>query len=364
MINYVPILKGKSGELAALQRLARRPANHLVPFIDVPRIPLNWNGGTKVSIDKHLGKVASNIITTFDANRPFFLDLYDLDLSERMKNGAHPLSFLAATVNGSGHKMTPTTGLERDAAYNAAISAANIDHDNGICVRLLREDIELRHLTYPGIDDLLEAIEVNKNDVVILLDLRSVRAEDVKSSVTVIKQFINNLPDVTSYRAILLASSGLPESMVSIPGNSCSRIARVELEIWRRVVNGAIKLARRPVFSDYGVVHPDTPDIDPRTMNASAKIRYTLANEWLIWKGKGLRTHPRRYKQFHDLSHKLAAEPDFLGPGFSWGDQYVAECATGNGKTGNLTTWVSVDTNHHLTFVSGQMAKHASRGVL
>lgn len=202
MINYVPILKGKSGEFTALKRLARLPTKHLMPFIDVPRIPLKWDGGANASIDQHLGRAASNIIATTAPSRPFFLDLYDLDLSERMPNGAHPLSFLAATVNGAGLTMIPTTGLERDDAYNAAISAVNIDHNNGICVRLLREDIELRHLTYPGIDHLLNAIEVNKNDVVILLDLRSVRAEEVKNSVTAVKQFINNLPEVRRKRCV------------------------------------------------------------------------------------------------------------------------------------------------------------------
>lgn len=38
------------------------------------------------------------------------------------------------------------------------------------------------------------------------------------------------------------------------------------------------------------------------------------------------------------------------------GDEYIAKCADGNVSSGNLETWIRVDTIHHLTLVSDQIA--------
>ena len=102
-------------------------------------------------------------------------------------------------------------------------------------------------------------------------------------------------------------------------------------------------------------MHPDLLELDPRTMKPTAKIRYTLDDHWLIVKGHSLATPPK-YGQFHSLARKLIRQREYMGPAFSWGDNYAAECAKGKATSGNLAKWVKVDTNHHLTFVAHQIA--------
>lgn len=46
---------------------------------------------------------------------------------------------------------------------------------------------------------------------------------------------------------------------------------------------------------------------------------------------------------------------EFYGREFSWGDNFIFECAQGV-HTGNLRQWVTVDTNHHIRLVSEQLA--------
>jgi hypothetical protein len=91
-------------------------------------------------------------------------------------------------------------------------------------------------------------------------------------------------------------------------------------------------------------------------VNASAAIRYTLADRWLIVRGKSLRQNPAGFSQYYSLSRTLAARSDFMGAAFSWGDGEIQKRARRQGTTGNLTTWVAVGTNHHLALVSDQVA--------
>ena len=45
----------------------------------------------------------------------------------------------------------------------------------------------------------------------------------------------------------------------------------------------------------------------------------------------------------------LIKKPFFDGPGFSAGDDYIEQCAKGKVPTGNLSTWVWVANNRHIT---------------
>jgi hypothetical protein len=39
----------------------------------------------------------------------------------------------------------------------------------------------------------------------------------------------------------------------------------------------------------------------------------------------------------------------FSGDRFSWGDEFLSDCARGVGGPGNSTTWRAVNMNHHMT---------------
>jgi hypothetical protein len=69
----------------------------------------------------------------------------------------------------------------------------------------------------------------------------------------------------------------------------------------------------------------------------------------LIAKGKNVRDYG--FSQFRDLCRLILTSEEFEGSAYSLGDQYIEECASGAGSTGNLTTWRWVGTNHHLAKV-------------
>ncbi len=62
------------------------------------------------------------------------------------------------------------------------------------------------------------------------------------------------------------------------------------------------------------------------------------------------------FGQYQQMCATLVALPYFSGRAFSAGDAYIADCAAGTVTTGNLSTWVWVSTNRHLTKVVDDLA--------
>ena len=61
-------------------------------------------------------------------------------------------------------------------------------------------------------------------------------------------------------------------------------------------------------------------------------------------------------EQFRQLSATLRKRPEFYGTSFSWGDNYISNCADYATGPGSLTTWRQVGTNHHIAVVTNQIA--------
>ena len=112
-------------------------------------------------------------------------------------------------------------------------------------------------------------------------------------------------------------------------------------------------LPRIPNFSDYGVSHPDYFDLDWREVSLGGKIRYTAEDAWVIVKGCRLEDAG---DQFHELARNLVRQPEFCPSGFSWGDERIVKCADLEIGPGRLQDWVAFTTNHHLRFVTDQLA--------
>ena len=111
---------------------------------------------------------------------------------------------------------------------------------------------------------------------------------------------------------------------------------------------------RQPSFGDYAINHPQVPDIDMRLVRPSANIRYAIDDAWFIVKGPNVRDNG--LQQFRTLCNQIVSSDYYIDRNFSAGDEYIAECADGHAKTGNLTTWRWVGTNHHVQKVIADLA--------
>lgn len=113
-------------------------------------------------------------------------------------------------------------------------------------------------------------------------------------------------------------------------------------------------MQRRPTFSDYGITHPSYPQLDFRFIKMVAKVKYTAVSYWLLVKGQTLQR--AGHGQYRSLAQIVIGEPEYCGAAYSWGDQYIYDCANNAAGTGTPRIWVAVGTNHHITFVTNQIA--------
>lgn len=227
-------------------------------------------------------------------------------------------------------------------------------HGAGACIRLELEDFTRPASMPAALAGLLAAIGTTPGNTDLILDLKGRSADELVSMTLLVPTLIASIPSVTQWRTLTLAATGFPSDLTQIPTASDSKILRTEWGIWLSLRATQGDLPRLPTFGDYAISHPVPTEVDPRLMRMSANLRYTTDVEWLILKGRNVRDHG--YDQFNGHCRTLLQRPEYNGPSFSWGDEYIFHCSEGVEGPGNATKWRQAGTSHHLTFVVWQIA--------
>ena len=170
--------------------------------------------------------------------------------------------------------------------------------------------------------------------------------------VTILQNLLTRVPALNRWRTVTVAGTSYPATVAGI--QSPTLIPRMEWQSYRALLPMLGAGGRIPTFGDYAVAHPDPVELDMRLIKPFAKMRYTVTDHWFYEKGAQVRSHG--FGQFQSMCANVVNQPFFNGPQFSAGDAYIADCAAGNVTTGNLSTWVWVSTNHHLTKVVDDLA--------
>jgi T4 beta protein len=356
--HYLSVLKGRLGEYGALQAMSSDAKDFLTPLIEIPPIP--WNYAAKQpakTIDQHLLKVGTNIERAWGRDQPLFVDLMWIGEDERLANGLHPVTYVLGTTRDRGVHAIPVTGLARDAEYQRACKCAIREDGRGVCLRIQEEDFEESNDLEFQMSRLLSDLNTRERETDLILDLRALGGTDPYGRLGRVVELIYALPKLGLWRSFALCGTAFPEDLMGIPPLNTSSIPRIEWALWKELVSNS-NLVRVPTFGDYAIAHPQPSEVDPRIMRASASIRYTTDESWLILKGQNLRDHG--FSQFHQVSAALLKDPQYSGPKFSWGDRYISDCANHLVSTGSLTTWRKVGTSHHIAYVMRQLANFSS----
>src|ERR1051326_7818954 len=84
---YVPVLKGKEGEFAALEELKPQVRNRMMPLIEIPDIPYDYvNERPARTLDEHVSGIADRLRRCWP-DRPLYLDLPWFESEERLEDG-------------------------------------------------------------------------------------------------------------------------------------------------------------------------------------------------------------------------------------------------------------------------------------
>lgn len=337
--HYRPILKGKAGEYRALVRLDATTAGRMTPVIEIIDPPAGR------SLDDHAAREARALQRAWPANASI------IDAAALHTSSATATQAYFDMLRAAGVPALPAVGVGADTGYRAAIAAVVARDGRGVCLRVRADDVVSGAFSAAG-TALLADVGVGSTDVDLLLDVGEILPGQLGQAQLAAAALLSAAEPLDQWRTLTLAAAAFPINLAGMPANSVSAVPRSDWQLWRAVARAAT--GRIPAFGDYAIAHPVLmTGFDPVTMQISGSIRYTASDEWLVAKGRSTRT--AGWQQMRAVAAQLVARPEYAGPSFSWGDQFIADCAAG-GPTGNAGSWRQVGTSHHLTFVTDQLA--------
>lgn len=367
--HYVPILKGKQGELDALLQTDPKLLKKFTPLVEVPPIPLSYSekgvSSPAKTIDKHVADVSRKFAKALKDFSLVFVDAYYIEVEDALKDGSSPIDALFKLLRVGGVPFIPTIGLDRVEDYADSVKSAIEIDKRGCCLRLLESDLESIADLGKQIEALLGVLNVTPGEVDLLVDFRS--NVPLKAAFPLL---INALPLLKEWRTLTAASSSFPPDMSRVGKNKIEPLEREEWIAWLFVRSKQISAnVRVPTFGDYGINNPVLTEMDPKTMNMSPNIRYTDSINYVIAKGeaqprkkwadtpekKATREALAPKVQYPKLAAKIIQHPSWKGRQFSWGDSFIDDCSQKK-CFGSSTDWRAVGTCHHIALVVKQLA--------
>jgi hypothetical protein len=367
--HYIPILKGKQGELTALQNTDPKLLKRFTPLIEIPPIPPAWPEGNgkpipAKTIDDHIKAVSKAFAKSLKSLPSLFLDGFYIELEDELADGTSPVDALFEALRSAKISFIPSMGLDRVEDYANSVKAAVETDGRGCCLRLVESDLEGFAELGGQIDGLLDILSIPRNDVDLLLDFGSKVPQ--KSALPFL---IDALPSPNEWRTLTVASSSFPDSMMGQKTNSIGELERAEWLAWLSLRSKKKAVKRLPAFGDYAINHPVLTEINPKLMQMSPNIRYTDNVNYVVAKGQA---QPRKKKkptpeettareklapkvQYPKLAAGLKEHPSWKTPTFSWGDAFIDRCSRKE-CVGSATDWRAVGTCHHIALVVQQLA--------
>ncbi len=342
--KYVPVLKWKMGEYQALARLSEEIKSRVVPLIEVP--PAGFDFETKQvkkTPSEHLKDFGKKLNDKWQ-DRNCLLDLKYFDPKIKM-GSQHYVNFIFDQTIANDCGAIPVLSLQSDEAFLKAVAKIPSIEESGIAIRLANGDFDNPQLA-DQIKDIGKRTGVGWGETDVIVDL--CRPEYIPKTVFRggLAMMLASIPQLNKARSMVVIGTSYPKVLAEYKDKE-QHVPRMEWIGYKDFVGTLDEQARIPTFGDYAVAHPDLVELDMRFVTPYAKLRYTLEDSWYLAIGKAVRTEG--FEQYRDMCKSLIKQPFFDGPNFSAGDEYIDQCAKGKVKTGNLSTWVWVANNRHIT---------------
>lgn len=351
MNNYIPFLKFKVNEIAALATLSPEVGSRTYPFLDFPKkdgMSEAAFGGmvakAKVAFERHL--------KNFPA---VFLDNFDIDDSIKTA-GKENYSAIIETFGGYG-AFVPVVGLDRPQARNDLVfqaKAKGLISSPTIAIRLQAEDFQSFAIVK---DKLLEFQHRGAglfSHWTVVLDNRLCTNVDAVVRGNQIKNFLGSAVGKFHMNTVIVAGSSIPASISELMKVLTeTHHPRREIEIFRNVVAAA---PHPSIFlGDYTVVSPLYSDVsipaEAMQNVIAAKTIYSYGDVHYIVRGGSLKTHARQRLQYNDIAGKIVSQPFYRGSGYSAGDLYLHQKAQFQGAGVTPGSILKPTINSHITYM-------------
>jgi len=336
--HYVPFLKVKRGEKAALSLLPTSVRAKVTPLLEIVE-------RTKKPLNGHLDNAFRGL-----ANAVSGFDRCFIDTRELAADGPAAASEVYRRATSDGISFTPVTGILGRADVEAALGYRT----RGLALRLRREEFDSGNLG-AGIRAFLDRYGLAPEDIDLIIDLGAVDDMVAVGIEAFAEAFLADVPDHTRWRTFTLSACAFPPGMGGIDRHSHDFVERADWLAWRNGLHARqTTLSRLPSYSDGAIQHPmGVEGFDPLTMQASASVRYTASDSWLLIKGESTRRTPPS-TQFPLLATQLvygSLQPHYYGTNHCSGCASMKNAADGEGRFGSLEAWRRLGTIHHITTV-------------
>ncbi len=334
--GYYPILRWKQGEQLAVKRLDAADRADMLPIAEVQALET----GVQPKLEKTLRSARAD-------QYPIAIDVKPVYLGTRV-----PLARLARIV---GRFQMAGLGV-----WPVVHGADALADTSGLSAFKGQADLVLR--IYPNDTPLAVALVLAKDvhkamgrtgHLHVVVDLDSIGDIEPNAVAAMALPYVRDLSALGDVTRVIVAGGSFPLTVGGFRLGVGNRLPRRELSIWKavRAAPGCHDVA----FGDYGVTNPQPLEpIDPRTMNPSAHIRYTLKNEWWLLRASGVKT--KGWGQYNDLCILLVNDTRYCCATFSFGDdRYMVHSKAGS-TSGSFMTWRRDATSHHLAYTVRQLA--------
>lgn len=356
--NYLPFLKGKSGEFKALAQLSVDQRQALTPLIDVPpeKVEFFQEGIVIRTVDEALKGYATKLAEAWGSVDHCYVDIAGFDPDLRLDDGRHPLTAFFADAKEASLAAIPVTGLDRDGPQLEAIEGIYKAWRLGVAVRLRRPELSDPDRLAEVLPKFLRLLGQEPRQVDLLLDFGELLMSEVQTIEIEARAAIEALPSLRDWRSLVLCTGAFPAELSRfIKTQASGKRPRRDWSLWQRLASSNDALPRVPSFGDCGVAGADWGSpFNPLEMNPSCKIIYATDEEWVIVKGRSIRDFGG--DQYRGLAAKMMAREEFLKAGHCPAEKKIIDCAAGRGGTGNLEQWVTAATRHHIEVVTQQLA--------
>lgn len=357
---YYPILKGCLGEWIALENFSLSSRSSVFPTIEIPPVELKYEEelGVSTGPKKTVAEHVRHFSKAMDKHLPQSWQ-FGLDGSRCFKdNQLHCKMYqdLIASARASRHLAIPVTGLERSAAYQHAVQELLQSGDGKLILRISDDELLSPTATQRRIDELSQTFGWQFDRLTLLIDLKQQMSLSMGPIPIAYESFAEVGSSINEFADVVIVMTSMNDRVTKeLKPFQTADVPREDLNVWRqiRAIDSGVRL---PGFGDYGVNSPQYAAVDFRMMTLCGKVRYSLNDRWVIFRGKKIE---KEDNQFHRLAQMVTQHAEYFGTGRSWGDKQISDCATLRIGPGTLRNWVSYTLNHHLTIMPPLLAKVA-----
>lgn len=349
--DYIPILKWRQGEYQALSRLTDGVKNRIIPILEI--CPVGYDFESKKereTVDSHISDLGSRLKMKWGQRLAFV----DTNMMNITTNRAHYITEIFGKYRASSCRVIPVISIEeRDLSVLKAFAEIVKQDGRGVAIRIKTNGIDQNSIS-DKIAKIYSAIGLRQSDIDIIVDFERVNILlNERVTFDTMQKFFSCIPDINMWRSFIVAGNSFPEA----PSKETGLSKRLEWLFYKDCVEKFKNTFRIPSFSDYSTSNHEHVMLDMRIIKPSAKMKYTIDDGWYFQRGGAVRGPTSRgYAQFSTLCKNLKSNQQFRGAKFSEGDKYIVDCAAGKAKTGNLSTWVWVASNQHITKIVNDLS--------